>query len=240
MLGLKTLLASLALVVPLAQAAPRAIPALRDPVLDEAGLLAPSDREALNNELRAYKPRVEMAIWIVQSLQGEPVESLSIRAAETWKLGTAKEDNGLILLVALDDRTVRIEVGQGLEGAIPDALAGRIIDQIIQPSFRRELYASGLMKASRALFGLAGGDPANLPKLPEQRPSVPLFGIVLFLFLIVLSFLSRLTGGRRSRSGIYWGGGGFGGGGFGGGSFGGGGWGGGGGGFSGGGSSGKW
>jgi uncharacterized protein len=218
----------------------RSVPTLSGPVIDEVGLLDSTDLRALDAELRSYPPDVQLQVWIVKTLQDEPIESLSIRASSAWKLGTAKGDRGALLLVAIDDRRMRLEVGQGLEGEITDLQASRIIDGVMGPAFRAGDFAGGIREASRQVYTLAGGQIKSFQSSgrDSSRPKkVSIFPILIFLFLFVLLRLLGF-GGRRGRSRFY---GGFGGGGFGGGGFGGGGgWSGGGGGFSGGGSSGSW
>lgn len=225
----------------------RSLPAINGPILDEAGLLQGNQKAMLENEIFKYQPKIQLQIWITNSLGGESIEALSMRAAEAWKLGTAKEDRGALLLVAVGDRQMRIEVGQGLEGEIPDIKAGRIIRQILTPRFRNGDFYGGLVDASRALFEAAGGDLSDLG--PVERGGGRSSGRLSFLALIILAVImllqmtfSNIGGGRGGRGGGYWGGGSGwgGGGGFGGFGGGGGGWSGGGGGFSGGGSSGRW
>jgi len=214
-------------------------------VIDEIGLLSPQELQSLSLEISAYPPKIQLQIWILSKLDGEPIESLSIRATDKWKLGTKKEDRGALILIAKDDRAVRIEVGQGLEGDIPDALAGRIIDQVIVPAFRAGRFDDGLRLAARNLYSRAGGDVEALPRIKnassrQSRQQNLFLNIIPFLVIVLIfGILPRLMMGRRRGVGGFWGGGGgFGGGGWGGGS--GGGWSGGGGGFSGGGSSGNW
>lgn len=227
-----------------AHAAERAIPPLTGPVIDEAGVLSRRQEESLGDELRAYAPTAQIQVWIVRSLEGEPIENLSIRAVDQWKLGGAKDDKGILILVAIDDRRMRIEVGQGLEGDIPDITASHIVERVIAPAFRGQLFYQGLSQAAQILFVKAGGDVSALPERYQRTQDTRSIGwlelALILLFLLVFGFArsgALGVGGRRGRS--YWGGGGgWGGGGWGGGS--GGGWSGGGGGFSGGGSSGDW
>jgi uncharacterized protein len=215
--------------------------------MDQAGLLSPRESQSLATEVQRYLPQVQLQIWIVPSLQGEPIENVSMKAAETWKLGTSREDRGAILLVAIEDRQMRLEVGQGLEGEIPDARAARVLDSTLGPAFRQGQYFEGLVLTARSIYKLAGGDLASLPQTVDGRKiknkrAPNLFELILTIVFIVLAILSSIFGGRRrSRWGMGPGGGGPWGGGFGGGGFGGGGgWSGGGGGFSGGGASGRW
>lgn len=227
----------------------RDIPSLTDPVIDEAGLLAPAEAVALSKELHAYPPNVQLQVWIVDSLGGDEPENLTIRAYDEWKLGTARESRGAILFVAVSDRRMRIEVGRGLEGDIPDALAGRIIQDILRPAFRNGEFFEGIHAASRQIYTYAGGDVNRLPPLSASVQRSQASGrrvhlLILFAFIFFFGILPVVSGGdgrryyRGRRSG--WGGG-FGGWTGGGGGFGGGGgWGGGGGSSSGGGASGGW
>jgi uncharacterized protein len=231
------------------------IPPLTGPVVDAAGLLSAGDERRLEELARSARARedgqgVQLQYLLVRSLDGEPIEEYSIRVAEKWKLGTKGKDNGLLVTVAAEDRTWRIEVGGGLEGEIPDALARRIGDQLLVPAFRQGRYADGLYDAGAQLLTLAGVAPEEVQAhaLRQRRGVTRLpsgFGAILALMVIlwIVSNVFRGFGPRRRRS-MWWGGGPWiggggwgGGGGFGGG---GGGWSGGGGGFSGGGASGRW
>jgi uncharacterized protein len=247
-------LAALALALVAAVAAPaREVPPLRARVTDEAGLLGPDALRALEQRLADYERETghQFAVLIVRSLEGDPIEDFSIRTVEAWKLGSAERDDGLLLLVASEDRQMRIEVGYGLEGAIPDALADRVIRNLIVPAFRRDDYAGGIGSALQALMSAARGESMALPDRAPPPRRGPDAGLLLFLlFAAVMIYMARshsASSRRRMRRGRYppgdlwiggparhpgWGGG-FGGGG-------GGGFGGGGGGFGGGGASGRW
>ncbi len=226
-------------------------PALTGPVIDTSQLLSTADKKILVEELRSYLPWVQVQIWIFPTLDGEDIEGVSIRAVEKWKLGTEKQDNGVLITVATEDRRMRIEVGQGLEGQIPDVLAGRIVDQVMRPAFKTGDFVGGLVSASRQIYSLAGGDISSLKPVQNVGPKKVFrrggLSDLIFLgaFILISILLSCLNSGRRrsfwGSSGWGGGGGGFGGfGGGGGGGWSGGGWSGGGGGFSGGGSSGSW
>lgn len=221
------------------------VPPLTGPVVDRAGVVAAPDAARLDALARSARAAnggrgPQLAFLVIPSLEDEPIEEYSIRVAEAWQLGGATEDNGVLFVVAVNDRKMRIEVGNGVEGELTDAQSGRIIRETLAPAFREGRYGDGLYAgAARALQAL-GVEGAGLPGPEAYRRQVrhkqvsPLF---LILFAIPF-FLLRLLGGRHRRS-FWMGPGGFGGGGFGGGR-GGGGYGGGGGGFSGGGSSGSW
>ncbi|GAB4256814.1 MAG: hypothetical protein Kow0092_03140 [Deferrisomatales bacterium] len=217
-------------------------------VSDFAGLLAPAERARLEARLAEIEAATsnQFAVAIFDSLEGESLEDFSIRLAEAWQVGHKGRDNGLILLVFVRDRKVRIEVGYGLEGAIPDVVAGRVIRDVLAPRFREGDYAGGLLAAVEALDAASRGEFQPLPPTKRRRRSPVAGALPFLLFLLVVGGLSSVRRsvylggrGRRRRPGGFWWigpGGGFGGG-F---SGGGGGFSGGGGGFGGGGASGGW
>jgi uncharacterized protein len=215
---------------------------------DETGVLSSDERRVLEDTLMAFDKRgLEIGVAIFKSLQGDPIEDVSMALAEKWKPGSAEHDNGALIVVGMDERNVRIEVGYGLEAVVTDAMAGRIIRNDIAPSFREGRYGAGLMRAVSSIGKLARGET-----LPEAaRADFPTWLPLLFLVGFVLAVMAVAHNARRGwisrggwtgggwRGGPYIGGGGFGG--FGGGSSGGGGGGSfGGGSFGGGGASGSW
>jgi uncharacterized protein len=149
-------------------AAERAIPPLSAPVIDEAGLLSAGEQSQISDKIRSYMPTVQEEVWIVPSLEGEAIEDLSIRAAETWKLGTKDKGNGLILLIALQEHRMRIEVGQGIEGEVPDVIAGRIINDVLKAAFRTQNYAEGIERATDLLYRQVAGEDLS-QELPAHR-----------------------------------------------------------------------
>lgn len=234
------------------------VPPLRGRVNDYAGLMPAKRVRVLEERLARFEQESghQVAVLTIPSLEGEDLEGFSIKVAESWKIGKKGFDNGVILLIARNDRKLRIEVGYGLEGVLPDATASRIVREAIVPHFRANDYPGGIETGVEAIIKVVQGEP--LPEPARNRPhqrnitrSLDQILFLLFLFAIpivgVLSNLSQRraygawSGTGRSRypgGGFFWGG--FGGGGFGGGGFGGGGFSGGGGGFGGGGSSGGW
>jgi len=231
-----------------------------DPVVDLAGIIDDSVRAKLDRYLRELeqKTSAQMAILTVNSLQGQSLEEFSITIAhDKWKLGQKGKDNGILLLIALNERKYRIEVGYGLEGILPDSLVGSIGRQYLVPYFKKGDFSGGVYAAALAIANVIAKDagakitgmPAARKIPPDRRKSTGSFGRIIYLLIFIglaivfiknpRSFLMLLLlssmGGRRGP----WGGsaGGFGGGGSG---FGGGGFGGGGGGFGGGGASGSW
>jgi uncharacterized protein len=213
-----------------------AVPQLQGRVNDHAGLLQAAERTALDERLAQFEKSTghQFALLTVPNLDGDSVEDFSIRVAEAWKLGRAQQDDGLILLVAVQERKVRIEVGYGLEGTIPDAIAGRVIREVIAPAFRQGLHAQGIIQAFDVLAKAAAGEALPLPE-PAARQAAkgakrefPIFGILLVLGLFLGWFgrgrggvgallaagaLGGYRGGRGGGGGFRGGGGGFGGGG---------------------------
>lgn len=223
------------------------LPALNQPLIDLAGLLSASQVQDLSNNIRelheAGGPQV--GIFIADDLQGFDLEDFSIRLTKQWQLGNAKKDNGLIILVAVKERKIKIEVGSGIEGDVTDVESSRWIRHILTPSFRSQNYAGGL---KTVLFEVAkkfditlSGKPLARRVRRSGRELSPISSLVIvILFFIVLPFINRMRGGSRGFSGGYGGGGWSSGGSSGWSSGGGSSWGGGGGGFSGGGASGDW
>ena len=214
---------------------------------DEAGILNGEFVNSLDHELRVYEDSTsnQIAILIIPSLQDEAIEDYSLRVAEKLKAGQAEKDNGILILIATEDRAIRIEVGEGLEGVVPDAIANQIIRNEMAPSFRQNNYEGGIKAAVTALIQAIGGEYVADTRPGNRRGRGGSVWSTLIILIIII-IISRLRGGGGNRrgggwsSGAGWYGGGFlGGGGGGGGGFGGG-FSGGGGGFSGGGSSGSW
>lgn len=224
------------------------VPPLTGPVVDRGQILSSSAEKSLDAAIRHLRQSggSQLQILTVPSLEGMTIEQAAIQVVETWKLGDAKDDRGVLLMISRDDRRMRIEVGQGNEGALTDVQSKRIIADSITPLFRAGDYDSGVLVGVYQIARTTDPEIDIAPYLEgaartgaAARPRVPLNGwiIVLILIWFVLTKLLRGGGrggrGLRSRRGIYYGyGGGW--------SGGGGGWRGGGGGFSGGGASGGW
>jgi uncharacterized protein len=169
-------------------------------VVDQVGVLNGDTRSRLEQELWALKKEKgsEVAVLIVASTKPEEIEQYSIRVVDAWKLGRKGIDDGVLLLVALNDRRVRIEVGRGLEGDIPDVKAFRIIDELIVPRFKEGDISGGVVAGVNALAGLIRG--VDLPPAKSQRGgsfdsywSVIVFGFV--VGMILSSFTGLILGG---------------------------------------------
>lgn len=212
------------------------VPTLQGRVNDLAGVLSAPQAKELEARLADYEQRTghQFALLTVPTLDGEDIEGFSIRTVEKWGLGQKQKDDGVLLLVAVNDRKMRIEVGYGLEPNIPDILAGRIIRNVMAPHFRQGDYAAGINAAFDSLMKAAAGEQVAVPERKPKAVSwkgfvAPLFWLVLFLVIGLsrggrrggLLFLPPFggSGGHRGGFGGFGGGGGFsgGGGGFGGG-----------------------
>jgi uncharacterized protein len=151
------------------------VPLLTGRIVDAAHLISPDLAASLSQEMAAHERRTgnQVAILTLPSLQGEPLEEFSHRVATTWKLGQKGTDNGVLLLVAVQDRRIRIEAGYGLEGVLTDAVTSRIIRNEMVPRFRAGEPAQGIAAGLRAILGTIEGTytvPANTSR-PVQRES---------------------------------------------------------------------
>jgi uncharacterized protein len=223
-------------------------------VNDYAGALTPADRDRLEQHLiaREATSRNQVVVAVFRSLAGESLEGYSIRLAKAWRIGQKGLDNGVIFLVFLDDRKMRIEVGYGLEGSLTDAISSSILRDVVAPRFREGRTADGIAAGLDAIDRAIAGTYARPPSASQERRGIDvgfrelaaLFVVFVLTMILVQNRLHRSGVRRRGWTGSSSGWGGpFIGGGFGGGSGGGGsnsGFSGGGGSFGGGGSSGSW
>ena len=204
----KYMLAVLALICCAIPLSALEVPSLTAPVSDLARLLTAEQVDQLNNLLLDYEAETsnQFALLIIPSLEGEVLESYSIKVASAWALGEADKDNGLLLLVALAERKLRIEVGYGLEGVLTDAFCGRVIDNTIVPYFKKEQYYEGLTAGLLALIRQTGDEFSPDPALePAGAEFTDRFGAYLFLtlpFLMIL-FVSIFLGRNRAFSRLY-------------------------------------
>lgn len=222
------------------------VPPLTGRVNDYAGILNDNQKAMLENMLQETENKTssQVVLLTVKSLEGDALEDYSIRVVEKWQIGQKEFNNGVLVLVALAEKKIRIEVGYGLEPIITDLKSGYIIREMVVPYFKKGDYYGGISQGLGAVTGLISKDfeitPEQLARYQKksQRKKVHIpFAFIVFIIIILLNiFKSGTRGGYGRGGGIFYGGG-FGGGGFGGG---GGGFSGGGGGFGGGGSSGNW
>lgn len=172
------------------------LPTLAARVTDLTATLTPAQRAALEASATAIQREKgsQVAILILPSTQPETIEQFGIRLAEAWKIGRGGVDDGVIVIVAKADRKMRIEVGYGLEGAIPDAVAKRIVADVMAPRFREGDFAGGLNEAVVAIGKIVGGEALPDPPLAEEFPNANLdngFWLLVILFFagILRSFL---------------------------------------------------
>src|SRR5882762_1528996 len=213
-----------------------AVPPLRAHVTDLTGTLSAPQIQDLESRLGAFErgKGSQIAVLMLPSTQPETIEEYSIRVADAWKIGRARVDDGVILIVAKNDRKLRVEVGRGLEGAIPDAVAKRVVSDVIAPHFRSGDFYGGVAAGTGALMKLIEGEP--LPAPPSASGTfdggfdlltiaVLVVAVLVFGFIGVLFALAAgsprsrgwSTGSRGGWSAGGWSGGDSGGGGFGGG-----------------------
>ncbi len=203
------LLASCALLALLAAAAAQgqevAVPPLQARVTDLTATLDASQRQALEQALKAFEERkgAQLAVLIVPTTEPEAIEQYAIRVVDAWQLGRKGVDDGLLLLIAKDDRRLRIEVGRGLEGVVPDAVAKRIIAEVITPFFKRGDFYGGIEAGINQLIRIIDGEPLPPPRKKDARWSDYEDFLWLSLFL-VLAFggMARRWFGRLAGAGI--------------------------------------
>lgn len=173
-----------------------AVPPLTARVIDQTGTLSAAERADLDQRLAALEQRKgsQIVVLIIATTRPEAIEQYSMRVADAWKPGRKGVDDGVLLLVVTDDREVRIEVGYGLEGAIPDATANRVIDEYVLPGFRADDYAGGISAGVDALIALIDGEPLPEPKVEKPAGVDDLLPVILFLAIVVGSVLRKLLG----------------------------------------------
>ena len=205
---LRALFAAALVIGVLPLAAQQPVPRLTGRVVDATSTLTANERAALEQKLAALEQRKgsQVAVLMVKSTQPEAIEQFSLRVAEAWKIGRGnRTDDGIVVVVAKDDRRMRIEVGYGLEGAVPDALAKRIIAEQMTPHFRDGDYAGGLNAGVDALAKLIDGEPLPPPAAQPARDRGDrdnggngfgsFFGILFVLAVFVAPVLRRTFGG---------------------------------------------
>jgi len=184
-------------------------------VNDFAGVISSEHRQQIAETAQHLKEKgeIELAVVTVQSLEGMPIEQYSIGLAEAWGVGTSREDLGIILLLAVQDRELRLEVGYGLEGDIPDGLAGEILDTWVIPQLRQGNYSSAMQEGARYIsvlladrrgFELAGMQSSYEASGGGADEGDGISGYYFFLLLLLLLGRGRLwpllfLAGRRRR-----------------------------------------
>jgi uncharacterized protein len=190
------------------------IPARPNPprlVNDFAGVLSPGEAQQLEQQLASYDDSTsnQIAVVLVKTLDDYPIEEYALKILRDWGVGNKKTNNGVVLLAAIEDHKVRIEVGYGLEGAIPDITANHIIENDITPNFRSGDYYQGLSAAANSIIKAAAGEykaPADYRKKSRGGSGFPI-GLIVFIIIMVIIFGGRNRGGGggfMSRRGSGW------------------------------------
>lgn len=192
---------------------------LNNPVIDEAKILSASDKQAIETKLRSINDRglAQAAVVIVPTTNGEDIFDYSMKVADRWKLGKKDTDQGLLMVVAVNDRKMYILTGYGLEGTIPDAVAKRIISDDITPRFKQGDYAGGITAGINRIEERLTTDPAILKQADANRVNnnsnaqsnqeggIPLIFLGFFGFvvgMILTSILGRFFGSIATAGGI--------------------------------------
>lgn len=178
-----------------AQALPP-VPALSARVTDLAAILDAGQRDRLEDRLAAFEREkgVQIAVLLVPTTQPESIEQYALRVAEQWRLGRQGVDDGVLLLVARDDRKLRIEVGYGLEGALNDATAKRIVAETIAPHFRERDFYAGIAAGVEGIVAAIGGEPLPPPRETERQAGGggSDFEDIFVLGLVLLTFVAGI------------------------------------------------
>lgn len=183
-----------------------AVPALTGHVVDQTATLTAEQVTSLEQTLQAFEARKgsQIAVLIVPTTAPESIEQYGIRVAQQWKLGRAKIDDGALLLVAKDDRKLRIEVGYGLEGSLTDVTSKRIIDEFITPKFKDGDFAGGIAAGVDRMIRVVDGEPLPEPKPPSPGifDSIESIGPIAFFAVLIFGGIFRAMFGRLLGAGV--------------------------------------
>ncbi len=170
-------------------------------VNDFAEMLTSGERQQLEQKLRNYRDTTTTVISIatLDNLGGISIEEAATTLFNDWKMWADNKDNGVLILVAEEEQKMRIEVGYGLEGAIPDVMAGRIIREILTPNFKRSDYYGGLDRATSAIIQLASGEFQGQLAKEETSDNSNTADFIIFLLFLFFVFYSSSRGGGKGR-----------------------------------------
>ncbi len=173
-------------------------------VSDWAGVFAPEQKAELESRIVAMRQTngAQLAVVTLKSLQGGEIVDFAVKLFEQWGIGEKGKDNGVLLLAAIEDRKMRIEVGYGLEGVLNDAKSGRIQDEYIVPRFKEGNYAQGLMDGANVLMAVMSGEAMPEPAAQENNPIAAVLFLVFFILVFALIVRSAIRGGKRGGGGL--------------------------------------
>lgn len=181
-------------------AAQVAVPPLTGHVIDQTGTLTAEQKAALEQTLTAFEARKgsQLAVLMVASSAPEEIEQYALRVAEQWKLGRKKVDDGAILVIAKNDRAMRIEVGYGLEGALNDLTSKRIISETILPRFKNQDFHGGITAGVEQVIRVVDGEPLPAPASPSSQGigDVQQYAPMLFILALAVGGVLRATLGK--------------------------------------------
>ncbi|MAT55964.1 MAG: methanol dehydrogenase [Saprospirales bacterium] len=174
-------------------------------VNDYTNILSQNEVNALERKLVAYddSTSTQIAIVIEPSLEGDDIFDYSFRLAEKWGIGRAGKDNGILIYIALQDRKLYIQTGYGAEGFLPDAMAKRIIDQVIVPNFRQQRYYEGLNRATDIIMKLGSGEYTNDDLAEGDDFPIAALVVVILFILIIIAISAAAGGGGYYKGGRY-------------------------------------
>ncbi len=184
------------------------VPKLQGYVNDYAGMISPPVRAELESELKSFEASdsTQIVVLTIPSLEGDVIEDFGIKVGEAWKIGQKGKDNGAIFIVAKQERKMRIEVGRGLEGRLTDLMAGRIIDLVVKPRFKRGDYDGGFRAGVSAMIDATRGEfkaeENHGPQRHERSSRIFTFLIFGGIALLVLGSMSRILGGIAGAVGL--------------------------------------
>lgn len=177
-----------------------AVPPLVERVTDQTATLSGDQKRVLEHTLQAFEARKgsQIAVLIVPTTVPETIEQFALRVAEQWKLGRNKVDDGAVLVVAKDDRALRIEVGYGLEGVLNDATSKRIISEIIAPRFKQGDFFGGIQAGLNQMLRVVDGEPLPAPrgKSVDDSTNIQQFIPIIFILALVVGGMLRAALGR--------------------------------------------
>ena len=184
------------------------VPQLRGRVNDYANMLSPAASQRLEQTLADFESSdsTQIVILTINSLEGESLEEYAIKVAEAWRIGQTRLDNGAILLIARQERKVRIEVGRGLEGVLTDLVSGRIIRGDMAPHFKKNDYDSGITAGVASVIKVVRGEYKAQPRDLKQgkKSAEPVYTLLIFLLVAVvfLGSFSKFLGGAAGAAGL--------------------------------------
>ena len=181
-----------------------AVPPLRGHITDQTGTLTKEQQSALEQTLTAFEARKgsQLAVLMIATTATEAIEQFALRVAEQWKLGRKTVDDGVILLVAKNDRALRIEVGYGLEGALSDITSKRIISETVTPRFKQDDYFGGITAGVDQIMRVVEGEPLPEPvgRPPQGIQNLMQLGPLLFIVALAVGAVLRRVFGKVAGS----------------------------------------